>query len=180
MSSTSQKTTDKPQTGTEAVAEAASNGSDTSPKAATNALAYFMGDEPAPGATDEFTLEVDFGNFGDPRPQEVTFRTLTADEIGQAEDRAIRKDSMGRDQGIDQYTRACWIMARAQIEPAIGPIVQQRNEAGGKFRDAAHLIHSLFERAPGTVMRIEQVIRRRSRMDVDDVHAVREIEAGKP
>lgn len=169
-------------TGDAAVAAVAEHGENSSPEARVNALAFLMGEEPAPntGTGGEFELTLDVGDYGSPKYTTIRFRALRADELDEADELANEVDPVTkRDKGINVYTRACAVMAKAQVDPPLGPIVEQRNAAGGKFVDSVHLLRQLFARAPGVPMRVEQHIRRRSRTDFDDSRVVREIEAGK-
>jgi hypothetical protein len=170
--------------GAAAVAAVAEQGENASSEVRVNALAYLMGEEPPPntGQAGRFPLDVDFGSYGDPRLATITFKALTSDELDRADQMASEVDPVTkRDRGINVFKRSCIIMAMAQVDPPLGPIVERRNAEGGAKRvaDASHLLMDLFARSAGVPLRVENHIRRRSRMDFDDDQTVREIEAGK-
>lgn len=159
--------------------ERASAGEALSAEQAHDALDYFLGRKPKPNQGKTFTLKVDFGTLDEPAFAPVVFKALRVEDLNDADERAAIKNDAGEVTGTDAYISAAWVVARAQVTPPLGPILNERNQNGGGFPDAATLLQDLFAESPGTLLQTARAIRRRARIGGDGDTAVREVEAGK-
>lgn len=172
-------------TGRAAVANVAAT-KQPSPAAASNALAFFMGDEPPPGSEERISLNVDFGKKGKPDMRSCVFHPLSAEEFVACATAATVKDPDAlAGQRIDPFNNASHIFARACLEPDLGAVLAKRRERGDvggdgqPIVDTAGVVRDVFRFLPGVVSAVANVIDNHSRMNEDTDELVREIEAGK-
>lgn len=171
--------TDTSETPEEAAVRKAAEGGALSSEERADASDYFLGKKPPPGRGKTFPLDVDFGTLDEPDFRRVVFKNPRIEELDEADDRSVIKDEeTGEVVGRNTFIQSAWIVARTQVEPRLGPIVEQRNREGGQFPDAASLLMDLFAEAPGVLIQAATAVRRRARIGTSD-QAVREVEAGK-
>jgi len=162
--------------GADAVASVAEQ-TKPSPQVAASALAFFMGDAPAPASAYRLPLEVDFGEPGAPNFQPCVFKALEAEQLTAAEEIArVMKD--GVLERIDPFTRWCVLFAYACVEPNLPQALAARQAKGEKVSTTADVVARVFRNQPGVLQAVVYKLEAIARFDTDGQNAVREVAAG--
>lgn len=168
----------------EAAVAAAAESSDITPSTQATLADFFLGRVAPPGKDSVYPVEVDMGTPDAHNMQTVQMAYLRPEDFERAAREAERKDAEGNFEGVDLYVQASWIFASAIRQPALGPMLQQRNEQAraeglSGFANTAQLVQEVFAWQPGTLLQAADIVRRRSRQGNTDDRAAREVEAGK-
>lgn len=151
--------------------------------ATANALAFFMGDEPPPGADDLLPLRVDFGKPGAPDFRDCTFRLLDNEEFVAAAQAA--RVVAGDAQRIDPFINWSYVFAYACVEPDLGAILTARRARGDvdidqqPFADTAAIVRSVFRKRTGPLRAVVDLLDAQSRTAEDADTLVQQVQAGK-
>jgi hypothetical protein len=160
-----------------------------------NALAYFMGDVPAPGKKTRLEREVNFGEPGGPDNfQMCIFRTLANEEIVKCEQEATVRDDNGERVVPFSYwsyvfayscqspNHAQALFGRKQKLQAALTANPEDGEAEAEFRrltDTAALVREVFRFTSGVIQAVAGEISPLSKVGEDKEKLLREVEAGK-
>lgn len=158
----------------------------TSPSAGAtaNALAFFMGEEPAPGSEDLVTLRIDFGAPGAPDFRECVFRLLDNEEFVAAA-QAAQVSNGGGDQRIDPFVNWSLVFAYACVKPDLAAILADRRARGDldvtgqPFADTAAIVRSVFRKRTGPLRAVVDRLDAESRTSERGENLVQQVEAGK-
>jgi len=176
----------KRRSGDELIA-AAAKGEDLSIDESADLLDYFLTNGGLPGDNDPHPIEWFVGEGKSERKQVWHVRRIGWDEWTDAETRGRNEDT-GE---IDSYVVASWVVARALLQPALGPKVKALQEQASKSddgkidgvdergnrtrvpppEDAADLLRRMFRTQSGTLLTMSYCVRDISRLSVNSVHA---------
>jgi hypothetical protein len=128
-------------------------------------LAYFIGNGELPGDTSPVPIEWTIGEGNAARTNTWRFRRIRWEEWHDAQTRATNETTSV----FDGYEAASYVVARALVEPALGPWLQRLITTDGEKapRDAAELLRRMFATQAGVLLSMSADIRRISKLSVE-------------
>lgn len=158
---------------------AAAAGGDVTQREAQDLVGYFLTNDGLPGDDEPIPVKWTVGTGSKERSNTWMVKPISWEEWQDGVDRATDGDT-----GVmDTYVAASWHVARALVEPALGPKVKQAQAASpGAPQDAAELVRRMFKKQAGVLLELSAAVLKISKLQRDN-GSVRtldlEVQAGK-
>lgn len=137
----------------------------------TDFVDYFLTNNGLPGEDDPHPLEFKIGDGARARKNVWQVRTIGWAEWQDARERATDDDTGA----FDAFVSSSYVVARALVEPRLGPKVSRAQKENGKHapRDAAELLRRMFRKQSGVLLELSAEVLAISKLAQSDKPSVR-------